>query len=64
VRGITWEERLQDALDKAVITAEEAKILAHVRELVAEIIAVDEFDTEELAVGRRPDRSVDTPHAA
>ena len=47
-----------------MLTDEEAKILAHVRELVAEIIAVDEFDTEELAVGRRADRKVDTPHAA
>jgi acyl-CoA dehydrogenase len=64
IRGITWDERLREALDKSVITAEEAEILTHVRELVDEIIAVDEFDTEDLAVGRRPERTVDTPHAA
>jgi acyl-CoA dehydrogenase len=64
VRGITWEERLKSALDKSVLTAEEAKILEHVRELVAEIIAVDEFDDEDLRLGRRPKAAVDTPHAA
>jgi acyl-CoA dehydrogenase len=64
VRGITWEEQLQDALAKSVLTEKEAGMLEHVRELVAEIIAVDEFDTEELALGRRPSSAIDTPHAA
>ena len=47
-----------------MLTAKEADILAEVRELVAEIIAVDDFDVEELRLGRRPVERIDTPHAA
>ena len=64
IGGITWEETLKDALAKSVVSKEEAKILEHVRGLVMEIIAVDEFTTEELAVGRKPQPPVDTQHAA
>ena len=64
IEGITWEEILKDALAKSVVSKEEAKILEHVRGLVMEIIAVDEFTTEELAVGRKPQPPIDTQHAA
>ncbi len=69
ISGITWEEQLQDAISCSVVTAEEADILVQVRKLVMEIIAVDEFDLEEIQAGRRKpapkhDRRVDTKHAA
>ena len=64
IEGITWEDVLKDAMAKSVVSKEEAKILEHVRGLVMEIIAVDEFTTEELAVGRKPQPPVDTQHAA
>jgi acyl-CoA dehydrogenase len=64
IEGYTWDEQLQDALDKSVLTQEEARTLRHVRSLVLEIIAVDEFDTEDLRAGRRPEPPVDTQHAA
>ena len=64
IDGFTWDEQLQDALDKSVVTAQEADILRHVRELVLEIVAVDEFDTEDLRAGRRPEPPVNTQHAA
>jgi len=48
---------------------EEADILVQVRKLVMEIIAVDEFDLEDIQAGRRKaapkhDRQLDTKHAA
>jgi acyl-CoA dehydrogenase len=64
IEGITWEEQLKDAVDKSVVSVEEARILTEVRELVLEVIAVDEFDSEELAAGRKPQPPVDTQHAA
>ncbi|MEE4218751.1 MAG: acyl-CoA dehydrogenase [Xanthomonadales bacterium] len=64
IDGFTWEEQLQDALDKSVVTKEEADILRHVRSLVAEIVAVDEFDTEDLRAGRRPEPPLNSKHAA
>ena len=64
IDGITWEEQLEDAVDKSIVSKEEAEILSQVRKLVLEIIAVDEFTTEELAVGRKPQPPVDTQHAA
>jgi acyl-CoA dehydrogenase len=69
ISGITWEEQLQDAIARSVITAEEADILVQVRKLVMEIIAVDEFDLEEIQAGRRKpapkhDRRMGTKHAA
>ena len=64
VEGITWEDQVKDALEKDVLTKEEAAILADVRERVLEIIAVDEFDDEELKARRRPEPPVDTQHAA
>jgi acyl-CoA dehydrogenase len=64
IEGITWEERLKDAVEKSVLNQQEADTLEHVRELVMEIIAVDEFTTEELAAGRKPEPPVGTQHAA
>ncbi len=64
IKGITWDEQLQDAVAKSVITSEEASVLIHVRALVMEIIAVDEFDHEELQAGIREPHKLDTQHAA
>jgi acyl-CoA dehydrogenase len=64
VRGITWDEQVGDAVDKSLLTKEEADILFHVRELVAEIIAVDDFEVEELRLGKQPASRLDTQHAA
>jgi hypothetical protein len=47
-----------------VLSKDEAEILVRVRELVAEIIAVDDFDVEELRLGRSSKSRLDTPHAA
>jgi len=52
VGGMTWEEQLADALAKNVVTDEEAAQLRDVRERVLEIIAVDDFDGEDLRLGR------------
>jgi len=43
--------QLQKAVEQSIITAEEAKELAAVREMVAEIVAVDEFDSSYLRMG-------------
>jgi len=69
ISGITWEDQLQDAIARLVITGEEADILVQVRKLVMEIIAVDEFDLEEIQAGRRKPapkqaKQLDTKHAA
>ena len=69
IKGITWEEQLQDAIIRSVVTAEEADILVHVRALVMEIIAVDEFDLEEIQAGRKTSAAkkgprLDNQHAA
>jgi acyl-CoA dehydrogenase len=64
IKGITWEEQIRDAIDKSVLTAEEADILVRVHEMVAEIIAVDEFDSEDLRLGRGEPQRMDTQHAA
>jgi len=47
-----------------VISAEEADILVHVRNLVMDIIAVDEFEAEELQAGNKMSHKLDTQHAA
>ena len=69
ISGITWEEQLQEAITRSVVTAEEADILIHVRKLVMEIIAVDEFDLEEIQAGTtnpapKQATQLDTQHAA
>ncbi|RPH99611.1 MAG: acyl-CoA dehydrogenase [Lysobacterales bacterium] len=64
IKGITWEEQLKDAIGKSVLTREEADILVRVRELVMEIIAVDDFDVEDLRLGRQPQSRMGAQHAA
>jgi acyl-CoA dehydrogenase len=64
IAGITWDEQVRDALDKSILTREEADILVQVRDLVSEIIAVDDFDIEELRLGRKTQPRLDTQHAA
>jgi acyl-CoA dehydrogenase len=64
IGGITWDEQLKDALDKSILSKEEADILVHVRDLVSAIIAVDDFDIEELRLGRKTKPRLDTQHAA
>jgi len=64
ISGITWDEQLQDAIKKSVVSSEEAEILLRVRDLVAEIIAVDDFDVEELRLGKKPARRLSKKHAA
>jgi acyl-CoA dehydrogenase len=62
--GITWDEQVKSALEKSILTKDEVKMLIEVRELVSEIIAVDDFDTEDLALGRKAPSQIDTQHAA
>ena len=64
VKGITWDDQVRDAVARHVLSKEEADILAHVRGLVAEIIAVDDFDVEELRLGRSSKSQMDKQHAA
>jgi acyl-CoA dehydrogenase len=64
VKGITWDDQVRNAIEKHVLSKEEADILVRVRELVAEIIAVDDFDVAELRLGKRPPSRLDTQHAA
>jgi acyl-CoA dehydrogenase len=64
ISGITWHEQLQDAIAKAIVTTQEAEMLAHAHELVMEIIAVDEFDVEEIRMGLAAETKLDTQHAA
>lgn len=48
-----WQNHLDEALSKSIITAVEAKELKEVRAMVAEIIAVDDFDDSELQLGSK-----------
>lgn len=64
IKGITWDAQVRDAIDKSVLTKEEADILVRVRELVAEIIAVDDFDVEELRLGKTSATRLGAQHAA
>jgi len=64
VTGITWDEQIHSAVENSVLTRDEADILIRVRKLVDEIIAVDDFDVEELRLGRQPAPRLDAQHAA
>jgi acyl-CoA dehydrogenase len=64
ISSIGWEAQIKEALAKSILTAEEADILVQVHDLVSEIIAVDDFDSEDLRLGRRDEKKLDTPHAA
>jgi len=62
--GITWEEQLQQVLAVGGLTATEAGLLQSSRKLVQEIIAVDEFDSEELRLGSQQTVATNKQHAA
>ena len=64
IKGITWDEQVQDAIAKSVLSVEEADILVHVRSLVMDIIAVDEFDPQDLRAGIQLPQKQDKQHAA
>jgi len=64
IKGITWDEQVQDAIAKSVLSVEEADILVHVRSLVMDIIAVDEFDPQDLRAGIQLPQKLDNQHAA
>ncbi len=49
------QEQLQEAVEKSIITAEEAKELEAVRAMVAEVIKVDEFESSYLRMGSSGD---------
>ena len=51
VTGYTFEERLEDARKKSILTEKEADLLADVRKRSLEIIATDDFDIAELQAG-------------
>ncbi len=64
IDGITWDEQIQNAIAKSVISEQEAAILVHVRNLVMDIIAVDEFDPQDLRSGVQLPQKLDNQHAA
>ncbi len=61
--GWTWEARLADACDKGVLSETEAEQLRQVRALVSEIIAVDDFDSEDLRLGHAADEAETLPRS-
>jgi acyl-CoA dehydrogenase len=62
--GITWEQQLRSAVEAGILTVAEADVLNTARELTDEIIAVDDFDSEELRLGLRNKARVGKQHAA
>jgi acyl-CoA dehydrogenase len=64
VDGITWEEQLEQVLAAGGLTADEAGLLRKARELVLEIIAVDEYESSELRLGVQQSDTLDKQHAA
>ncbi len=64
IEGMTWEQQLEAAVSRGVLNKVEADIMVRVRALVAEIIAVDEFPSEDIRLGQRSDSKLDKQHAA
>lgn len=64
VTGDTAEARLVAAVHAEVLSAQEAELIRETRAEVAEIIAVDDFTTEELAAGRAADGATPEAEAA
>jgi acyl-CoA dehydrogenase len=56
--------QLKQAVKQSLITAEEAKELQAVRDMVTEIIAVDEFESEYLRMGNTGETETITNQAA
>ncbi len=59
IRGATPEAILASAVEAELVTPDEADLIRVTREEVAEIIAVDDFTTEELAAGAAQTASPD-----
>ena len=51
VKGLTYSEQVQSGREAGVLSDKEADMLLDVRERVMEIIAVDDFELEELQAG-------------
>jgi acyl-CoA dehydrogenase len=51
--GYDYDSQLEDAETKGVVSAAEAALLKRVRGATFEFISVDDFDTTDLAAGRR-----------
>jgi acyl-CoA dehydrogenase len=64
IDGVTWEDQIGQAVSKGFLTQDEAAIMARVRALVMEIIAVDEFEVEELRLAQQLESNVGNQHAA
>ena len=64
VDGMTWEDQIAKAVGKGFITQDEAAIMARVRTLVMEIIAVDEFEVDDLRLGQQLESKIGSQHAA
>jgi acyl-CoA dehydrogenase len=62
--GMTWEAQLQSAVEAGALTPAEADMLITARDLTAEIIAVDDFDPDELKLGKQSAATVGKQHAA
>ncbi len=60
VAGLEFDDRLADAVEKGVLSETEAKTLEQVQAMISEIIAVDDFDTEELRAGVRSDSETES----
>jgi len=64
IEGITWEEQVQAAVALGILSAAEAEIMVRVRALVMEIIAVDEFHSDDIRLGQQLEPSLGQQHAA
>ena len=62
--AITWEGRLEQALEKNLLKPNEAELLKKARTKTLEVIAVDEFEAEELRAGVSQDSDLRPPYAA
>jgi acyl-CoA dehydrogenase len=62
--ALTWEEQLQQALDKSIIKPDEMELLRNARLKSLEIIAVDEFESEALRLGQPAPVKASRTHAA
>ncbi|HMB39853.1 MAG TPA: acyl-CoA dehydrogenase domain-containing protein, partial [Wenzhouxiangellaceae bacterium] len=51
VKGLTYSEQVESGREAGVLSDKEADMLLEVRERVMEIIAVDDFELEELQAG-------------
>ena len=61
---VNWQEQLQQALELGLITDSESAILENARQKTLEIIAVDEFESEALRLGKAGVQHMRTSHAA